>query len=111
MESALRFYFRGQIVEVRGPSIRTTVLEWLRTQPGARGTKEGCAEGDCGACTVVVGELDAAGCLLLRPVNACIRLLPSLHGKALFTVEDLEAMAGGQAHPVQQALVEHHGSQ
>jgi len=111
MESALRFFFRGQIVEVRGPSIRTTVLEWLRDWPGARGTKEGCAEGDCGACTVVVGELDGAGRLKLRPVNACIRLLPSLHGKALFTVEDLETLAGGAAHPVQAALVEHHGSQ
>lgn len=107
----IRFLFRGRVAEVAGHPVRSTVLEWLRAQPGAAGTKEGCAEGDCGACTVVVGELDAAGQLSLRPVNACIRFLPTLDGKALFTVEDLQGIAGGAPHPVQAALVEHHGSQ
>lgn len=107
----IRFLFRGRVAEVDGLPVRTTVLEWLRAQPCATGSKEGCAEGDCGACTVVVGELDAAGELVLRPVNACIRLLPSLDGKALFTVEDLQGIAGGAPHPVQVAMVEHHGSQ
>ena len=74
------------------------------------GTKEGCAEGDCGACTVVVGELDAHGALALKAVNACIQFLPTLDGRALFTVEDLRA-ADGALHPVQQALVDCHGSQ
>ena len=74
------------------------------------GTKEGCAEGDCGACTVVVGELDAHGDVALKAVNACIQFLPTLDGRALFTVEDLRA-ADGALHPVQQALVDCHGSQ
>jgi xanthine dehydrogenase small subunit len=73
------------------------------------GTKEGCAEGDCGACTVVLAESDGAR-ISWKPVNACIRLLPSVAGKAVFTVESLQG-ADGSLHPVQQALVDHHGSQ
>ena len=74
------------------------------------GTKEGCAEGDCGACTVVVGELQGEN-LVLKAVNACIQFVPTLDGKALFTVEYLRRQAGGKLHPVQQAMVDHHGSQ
>jgi xanthine dehydrogenase small subunit len=85
------------------------VLEWLREDKRCTGTKEGCAEGDCGACTVVLGELDGQGGLALRPVNACIQFLPTLDGKALFTVEDLRQ--GASLHPVQQAMVDCHGSQ
>lgn len=117
----IRFHFRGDIVAVENVPITTTVLGWLRESVHQCGTKEGCAEGDCGACTVVVAELaDTAmpsagavrvGGLDLRPVNACIRFLPTLHGKALLTVEDLRALAGGVLHPVQQALVDCHGSQ
>jgi len=105
----IRFFHRGRTVEVNGAEPTRTVLQWLRDDARCTGTKEGCAEGDCGACTVVVGELDAEGALQLLPVNSCIRLLPTLDGKALFTVEDLAA--GGALHPVQQALVDGNGSQ
>jgi len=113
----IRFYFRGGIVDVGGVQTTRTLLDWLRENRRQTGTKEGCNEGDCGACTVVLGELDAQGELQLRSVNACIQFLPTLDGKALFTVEDLAALAppgrdGKPAlHPAQQAMVECHGSQ
>lgn len=105
----IRFFHRGAIVEVAGLPPTTTVLQYLREHAGCTGTKEGCAEGDCGACTVIQGELDAAGQLQLRNVNACTQFLPTLDGRALLTVEDL----GGpqQPNPAQQALVDCHGSQ
>ena len=106
----IRFLHRGAVVEADPAAATRSVLEWLREDARCSGTKEGCAEGDCGACTVVVGELDAAGKLLLKPVNACIQFLPTLDGKALFAVEDLTA-ADGKLHPAQQAMVECHGSQ
>jgi xanthine dehydrogenase small subunit len=90
------------------------VLNWLREVARCTGTKEGCAEGDCGACTVVVGELDAQGALALKPVNACIQFLPTLDGKALFAVEDVavvSAPAAAAPHPVQAAMVACHASQ
>ncbi|HLX01097.1 MAG TPA: xanthine dehydrogenase small subunit [Trinickia sp.] len=106
----IRFYCRGAVREVSGVPATRTVLQHLREDLHCTGTKEGCAEGDCGACTVVVGELDANGALALKAVNACIQFLPTLDGRALFTVEDLRA-ADGALHPVQQALVDCHGSQ
>ena len=111
----IRFYHRGAIVEVNGPHPTRSVLDWLREDARCTGTKEGCNEGDCGACTVVIGELAQAGDrsavrgLGLKTVNACIQFLPTLDGKALFTVEDLKA--ADRLHPTQQAMVECHGSQ
>ena len=109
----IRFFHRGAVVEVSDAAPTRTVLEWLREDAHCTGTKEGCAEGDCGACTVVIGRLDAQGALELQPVNSCIQFLPTLDGKALFSVEDLKAPAakGGALHPAQQALVDCHGSQ
>ena len=86
-----------------------TVLAHLRESLGRPGTKEGCAEGDCGACTVVVGEL-CDGQVKMKTVNSCIQFLPTLDGKALYTVEDLR-QPDGSLHPVQQAMVDCHGSQ
>ncbi|HEX7328666.1 MAG TPA: xanthine dehydrogenase small subunit [Casimicrobiaceae bacterium] len=108
-QSSLRFLLGGKPVSVTGVEPTCSVLRWLREEAGRTGTKEGCAEGDCGACTVVVGEL-VDGELELKAVNACIQFLPSLDGKALFTVEDLRRRDGA-LHPVQQAMVECHGSQ
>ena len=116
----IRFFHRGRVVEVGGVHPTRSVLDWLREDARCSGTKEGCNEGDCGACTVVVGELADAGNtgdssavrgLTLNTVNACIQFLPTLDGKALFTVEDLKSMSNGALHPVQQALVDCHGSQ
>lgn len=109
----IRFVHRGAIVEVDGVAPTRSVLNWLREDARCTGTKEGCNEGDCGACTVMVGELDAAAPqgLALRTANACIQFLPALDGKALFTVEDLKVIAGDRLHPVQQAMVDCHGSQ
>lgn len=108
--SAIRFFYRGKIHEVKNQDTTRTVLQYLREDLSCMGTKEGCAEGDCGACTVVVAQTGQDGEPELRPVNSCIQFLPTLDGKALYTVEDLR-QADGSLHPVQQAMVDHHGSQ
>jgi xanthine dehydrogenase small subunit len=107
----LRFILDGRVVCIDRPAPTTTVLDYLRETADRRGTKEGCAEGDCGACTVVLGELsaDRRG-ITYRAVNSCIRFLPTLDGKELITVESLQ-QPGGSLHPVQQSMIEHHGSQ
>ncbi len=106
----IRFFHRGEVLAINPAQNTRTVLDWLREDAHCTGTKEGCAEGDCGACMVVVGELDANGALQLRPTNSCIQFVATLDGKALFTVEDV-AISPTQLHPVQQALVQCHGSQ
>ena len=111
----LRFFRRGQPVTLSNVPPQRTLLEVLREDLGQCGTKEGCGEGDCGACTVVLGQAEE-GALRLRAINSCIRLAHSVDGMALWTVEDLCAdglvgVPAGQLHPVQQALLDSHASQ
>jgi xanthine dehydrogenase small subunit len=107
----LRFVMDGREVAIEDPSASMTVLEYLREVAGRHGTKEGCAEGDCGACTVVLGELNADGrTVKYRAVNSCIRFLPTIDGKELVTVESLR-QPSGEPHPVQQSMIDNHASQ
>jgi xanthine dehydrogenase small subunit len=132
----LRFLRRGQIVTLDGVETNRTLLDLLREDLHCTGTKEGCGEGDCGACTVVLGE-EKQGKLEMRAINSCIRLAHSIDGMALWTVEDLASVGGLSAvgppqgakapsggsevrvatsvgatlHPAQQAMVACHGSQ
>jgi len=105
----LRFVLDGRVVSIDQPCPTMTVLDYLREVAGRRGTKEGCAEGDCGACTVVLGELSSGG-VTYRAINSCIRFLPTLDGKELITVESLQQPSGA-LHPVQQSMIDHHASQ
>jgi xanthine dehydrogenase small subunit len=109
MSGTVRFMLDGEVHHTHHTDPTMTLLNYLRYEMARTGTKEGCAEGDCGACTVVVGEL-VGDSIEYRAVNACILFLPTLDGKELLTVESLKGKDGG-LHPVQQALVETHGSQ
>jgi xanthine dehydrogenase small subunit len=106
--NVLQFLRRGRTVRIGEFSPRTTLLDWLRLQERSTGTKEGCAEGDCGACAVVVVR-ERDGRLFYEPVNSCITLLGQLDGAELITVEDLAD--DGVLHPVQEAMARQHGSQ
>jgi len=107
---AVRYLLDGEARAVEGADPTRTVLQHLREDLGRTGTKEGCAEGDCGACTVVLAELDGNR-VRYRSINSCIQFLPTLDGRALFTVESLKDRATGALHPVQEALADGHGSQ
>src|SRR5437667_6297620 len=105
----VQFLLNGEVVTVKDQSPSRTVLSLLRENLRCTGTKEGCAEGDCGACTVVTAELCGEQ-VQMKTVNACIQFFPALDGKALFTVEALRGK-DGTLHPAQQAMVDCHGSQ
>ena len=109
MRDSIRIVRRGRIVEIDEVAPTETLLDYLRLRERATGTKEGCNEGDCGACTVVIGEW-RDGRVRYRPVNSCIQFLGAMDGKEIVTVEDI-AWPDGRLHPVQQALVDAHGSQ
>lgn len=105
----IRFLLNGDEVVLDNPNPTETLLDFLRENRKLTGTKEGCNEGDCGACTVSVAALEG-GRLTHRALNACILFLPQLHGKSVRTVEGVSA-PDGRLHPVQKAMVEFHGSQ
>ena len=109
VRSSIRFLLNDQAVELSGFAPDLTLLDWLRLDRRLTGTKEGCAEGDCGACTVLVGRL-IDGMLTYESVNACIRFVGSLDATHVVTVEYLNR-PDGELAPVQQAMVDLHGSQ
>ncbi|KFL32020.1 FAD-binding molybdopterin dehydrogenase [Devosia riboflavina] len=107
--SAIRFLLNGEEITLTDVAPDLTLLDWLRLERRLRGSKEGCAEGDCGACTVLVGRLFGDE-IIYDAVTACIRFVGSLHGTHVVTIEHLRG-ENGALHPVQQAMVDHHGSQ
>ena len=109
--NSIRFILNGELVETDVVDPTRTILQFLREDLRLTGTKEGCAEGDCGACTVILVEVDRSGTdVELKTINSCIQFLPTIDGKELITVEGLRGKDGG-LHPVQQAMVDQHGSQ
>jgi xanthine dehydrogenase small subunit len=109
MRPTVRFIRRGRLVELVDVPPTMMLLDYLRESEGSSGTKEGCGEGDCGACTVALGRL-RDGKLVYEPVNACILMLGQVDGAEVVTVEDL-VQADGELHPVQAAMVASHASQ
>jgi xanthine dehydrogenase small subunit len=109
MSKGIKFLLGDERREIETIDPTMTVLNYLRLVERRCGTKEGCAEGDCGACTVVLGELEGDK-IAYRAVNSCIQFMPTLDGRQLLTVEDLQS-ADGSLHPVQRAMVDNHGSQ
>jgi xanthine dehydrogenase small subunit len=109
MRRAIRFILGDEAVTIEACDPTRSVLDWLRRDARLTGTKEGCNEGDCGACTILVGRLTAEG-LAYEAVNACIRFLPSLDGCHVLAVEHLKSSDSG-LHPVQRVMAEFHGSQ
>lgn len=107
--NAIRFLLNGEEISLTDVAPDLTLLDWLRLERRLRGSKEGCAEGDCGACTVLVGRLFGDE-VIYDSVTACIRFVGSLHGTHVVTIEHLRG-ENGALHPVQQAMVDHHGSQ
>ncbi len=108
MSDPIKFILNDEVREVADLPPTMTVLQYLRTQERLTGTKEGCAEGDCGACTVIMGTV-IGGKVEYKTINACIVFLPVLDGRHVITVENLKK--DGAPHPVQKAMVECHGSQ
>jgi xanthine dehydrogenase small subunit len=107
--NAIRFLLNGEEITLTDIAPDLTLLDWLRLERRLRGSKEGCAEGDCGACSVLVGRVMGDE-IIYDAVTACIRFVGSLHGTHVVTIEHLRG-ENGTLHPVQQAMVDHHGSQ
>src|SRR6266849_10768392 len=115
MHSSISFILDGRLTTIdfsKGAAVppTTTVLNYLRSLPVHKGVKEGCAEGDCGACTVVIGEISDGNAVKYKSIDSCLLLLPMLHGKQVITVENLKD-SSSELHPVQSAMVDTGGSQ
>ena len=109
ISSSVKFLLNDKLIVIKNPDPNQTLLNYIRTELKKTGTKEGCSEGGCGACTIVLGEL-VANKIIYKAVNSCISFVPILNGKQLIIVEDLVSK-NGQLHPVQHAMVKFHGSQ
>ena len=109
VSDTIQFLFSNQIYKIKNPDPNKTILSYVRDDLKKTGTKEGCAEGGCGACTIVLGELQKNK-IIYKAINACIAFLPTLNGKQLILVEDLIGN-NQKLHPVQEAMVKFHGSQ
>ena len=107
--NTIKFIFEDKIQEIKNPDPNETILNYIRLKLKKTGTKEGCAEGGCGACTIVTGEL-RKNKIIYKAINSCIAFITSLEGKQLIVVEDL-MLKDGSLHPVQSAMVNYHGSQ
>ena len=105
----IKFILNDKIQEIHNPDPNETILNYIRLKLKKTGTKEGCAEGGCGACTIVIGELKKNN-IIYKAINSCIAFTPSLEGKQLLVIEDL-MLKNGSLHPVQSAMVNYHGSQ
>ena len=108
VSDTIQFLLNNKIHKIKNPDPNKTILSYVRDDLKKTGTKEGCAEGGCGACTVVLGELNKNK-IIYKAINACISFLPILNGKQLILVEDLTN--DNKLHPVQEAMVKFHGSQ
>ena len=109
VSNTIQFLFENKIYKIKNPDPNKTILNYVRDDLKKTGTKEGCAEGGCGACTIVLGEL-SNNRLIYKAINSCISFLPTLNGKHLILVEDL-IDEDHKLHPVQEAMVKFHGSQ
>jgi len=109
VSDTIQFVFENKIQKIRNADSNKTILNYIRNDLKKIGTKEGCAEGGCGACTIVLGELNKNK-IIYKAINACISFLPALNGKHLILVEDL-TNENNKLHPVQEAMVKFHGSQ
>ena len=108
VSDTIQFLFNNKIFKIKNPDPNKTILNYIRNDLKMTGTKEGCAEGGCGACTIVLGELNKNK-IVYKAINACISFLPILNGKQLILIEDLSN--GKSLHPVQKAMIKFHGSQ
>ena len=108
VSDTIQFLFNNEIFKVKNPDPNKTILNYIRNDLKMTGTKEGCAEGGCGACTIVLGELNKNK-IVYKAINACISFLPILNEKQLILIEDLNN--GKSLHPVQEAMIKFHGSQ
>ena len=109
VSNTIQFIYQNKIVKLKNPDPNRTILDFIRSDLKQKGTKEGCAEGGCGACTVVIGELKNRK-LIYKSINSCISFLPTIDKKHLIVIENL-SLKNGKLHPVQEAMVKFHGSQ